>query len=479
MFLTQMKAEDRSPWGNFWFEPVGVRTMSGLRVSADTSMQLSAVFRAVGLVSGHMALLPLKFYKRGTRKQVSHPLLNILNVRPNPFQNAFEWREMLQGHLELRGNCYNEIISDRKGQITALMPRHPDRVRVEGTPDGDYRYIVTDQNGAARTVQRGSMWHVRGLSGNGITGISVIECARESFGLGLSAQSYGARFFANDAKPVGGWVEYPGSYKDKTQREQIRESLQDAQSGANRGKLMMLDHGMKYHEVGLTNTDAQFLETRRFSVTDIARWFGIPPHKLGDLDKATFSNIEQQALEYIQDALLPRGARWKSSIVAELLFDDEEIDVSFDYTELLRGDSAAMRAYYHGGILDGWLTRNEARDMEGREPLDGLDEPLRPLNMVEEKWAEDEEKDEELTEPKDQEDKESTDKKNNARLRAVLQGNAERMARRLSKTPQGEIVAPLIASALSIPLETAQAWCATNKSTDEAEIFAELIKLSS
>ena len=460
MFLSKIKAEDRSPFGNFWFEPVGMRTMSGTRVSADTAMQLSAVHRAVGLVSGHMALLPLVFYERGTKKKVNHPLLRLLNTRPNRYQNSFEWREMLQGHLELRGNCYNEIYADGAGRIIELMPRHPDSVRIEMTPDGDYRYVITDPSGSTRTVQRGNMWHVRGISSNGVIGISVIECARESFGLGLAAQSYGARFFANDAKPSGGWIEYPGAYKDKTQREQIRESLQAAQSGGNRGKLMLLDHGMKFHEVGLTNQDSQFLQTRQFQVSDIARWFGVPPHKIGDLSKSAFSNIEQQALEYVQDALLPRAARWECSILAELLFDDEEIDVRYDFGELLRGDQAARAAYYHSGTLDGWLTRNEARDMEGREPLDGLDDPLRPLNMVEESEAEDQEADiEELEDPAHEKNESDSDEKASAtRLQAILSSNASRIARRAIKSstmPSVEIVA----DAMAISTIEAQKWC--------------------
>lgn len=448
---------DRSPWGDFWFSPVSA-AMGGMRVSADTAMQLSAVYRAVSLVSGHLAMLPVKFYKAGTRTRIlRHPVLTLLNVRPNKFQNAFEWREMIQGHLELRGNCYNEIIANSRGEITGLIPRHPDRVTIDLFDNGDYRYLIKQQDGTQRAVARGAMWHVRGLSSNGITGLSVIECARESFGLGLVAQSYGSRFFANDAKPSGGVIEYPGQFKDKEARRIFRESVQEAQSANNKGKLMVLDMGMKYQEVGVSNQDAQFIETRKFSNSDIARWFGVPPHKIGDLEKATFSNIEQQALEYVQDALQPRGSRLKASITAELLFDDEEIDVELDYRELLRGDSAARRAYYHGGILDGWLTRNEARDMEGLEPLDGLDEPLRPLNMVEESAAEDLEADAEATElplqeqaePKDTGDSDA--KESAARLRAVLQGNAARIARRITKAGQiREEDVPVIAEAMGV-----------------------------
>ena len=140
MFISRIRADsDRSPYGDFWFSPIAARTSSGAAVSADTAMCLSAVFRAVGLVSGHMAMLPLCFYRKGTRERVSHPLLRLLNVRPNRWQNAFEWREMLQGHLELRGNAYNEIIANARGEITDLIPRHPDRVKVEVADNGDRR----------------------------------------------------------------------------------------------------------------------------------------------------------------------------------------------------------------------------------------------------------------------------------------------------------------------------------------------------
>jgi HK97 family phage portal protein len=456
---------DRSPWGSFWFEPVST-TMSGMRVSSETAMQLSAVFRAVSLVSGHMAMLPIVFYQSGTRKRIKHPLLKLLNKRPNRWQNAFEWREMIQGHLELRGNAYNEISANSRGEITELIPRHPDRVKVEMLDGGEYRYRITNTDGSERTVPRGNIWHLRGLSSNGITGVSVIECARESFGLGLAAQSYGARFFANDAKPSGGWIEFPGQFKDKEARQVFREGWQANQGGGNRGKTAVLEMGMKYHEVGLTNQDAQFLETRKFSISDIARWFGVPPHKIGDLERATFSNIEQMALEYVQDALQPRATRMEASIEAELLLDFEEIDVEFEFHELLRGDSKARSTYYHAGILDGWLTRNEARDMEGMEPIDGLDEPLRPLNMVEENEAEDIELDTESAEQPAQEANEAPEPGDNStamRMRALLKSNAERMARRVRK--DSTIAPALLAEALAISEEKAANWL--SRSVDE------------
>lgn len=463
MFISKIKAaDDRSPFGDFWFEPIASRSITGARVSSETAMQLSAVFRAVSLISGHIAMLPLVLKKRGSMARIKdHPLLKLFR-KPNRWQNGLEWRQMLMAHLLLRGNAYSEIIDNARGEVIELIPLHPDRTCIEQLPNGDYRYRVTDNTGSERILARGQVWHLRGLSSNGLTGLSVIECARESMGLGLSAQSYGARFFANDARPAGGWVEYPGKFADRAARQLFRESVQEAQGAANRGKMMVLDNGMKYHEVGINNKDSQFLESRQFQITELARWFGVPPHKLAELSRATFSNIEQQALEYVTDSLMIWTEIWEASIEDILLFDDENLEVEFDFRKLLRGDSNARYGNYQKGISAGWLTRNEAREDDGREPLDGLDEPLRPLNMVEESDAEDQEEGAEADEPPAQKEKEPTppaDTDENARrLQAMLQTNAERLARRMAKSGIAE--PQLIADSLAIPLDAAETWCA-------------------
>lgn len=480
MFASKIRAagQDRSPWGDFWFEPVSVATASGMRVSSDTAMQLSAVYRAVQLIAGHIAMLPMVVRRVNSLARLDNHWLLKLFKKPNAWQNGFEWRQMCTGHLLLRGNAYNEIISDRAGNITALMPRHPDRVKIEVMDNGDYRYRLTDDDGADRVLPRGAVWHLRGLSSNGYVGLSVIENARESLGLGLAAQSYGARFFANNARPMGGWIEFPGQFTDTFSREQLREAVQAAQTGANTGKLMVLDRGMKFHDIGVNNTDAQFLETRRFQISDIARWFGVPPHKLADLDRATFSNIEQQAMEYVSDSLLIWAEIWEAAIEDGLVFDDENLEVEFDFKRLTRGDSTSRAAFANSAIMAGWLTRNEARAVEGLEPIDGLDEPLRPLNMVEESQAENALA-ENATAPKGGNGGDTSDAPapqqplddGGARLAVLLRANAERLARRIAKS--GTADAELIASSLAVSSAAAQEWVAACDPTAGEEALTE------
>lgn len=379
---------DRSPWGSFWFEPIGVRTSSGLHVTADNSMQLSAVYACVRIIASQFASLPFVLYSQrpdgGKDLITDHPVYRLLAKRPNQYQNAFEWREMMAGHIALRGNAFNQIVSNGKGEITSLIPLHPDRVKILINSTGNYSYQYTDIAGSQQMFARGEIWHIRGLSSDGFVGLSVIALARNSVGGALAAQDYGSRFFANDAKPTGGWIEYPGSFKDKQAREQVRESIQEAQGGSNKGKIAIYEFGMKYHELGVSNEDSQFLQTRQFQVNDIARWFGVPPHKIASLEFATNNNIEQQALEFIQDCLGPMAERWEASIESELLFDDENLMTEFKFSQLLRGDSSARSAFYNQGIFSGWLTRNEVRISENRNPLPGLDAPLLPMNMSEE-----------------------------------------------------------------------------------------------
>jgi hypothetical protein len=316
-------------------------------------------------------------------------------------------------------------------------------------------------------------------------GISPIELARENLGTALAAQGYGARFFANDAKPTGGWIEFPGSFKDSEAKKVFRESYQQAQSGSNRGKVLVLENGMKFHEVGVTNKDAQFLELRKFQITDVARLFRVPPHMIADLDRATFSNIEQQSLEFVMHTMTPWAERWEASIQSELLLESDDIEIEFDFANLMRGDASSRSSYYQSGIQNGWLTRNEARIAENLNPIDGLDQPLRPLNMVEEDVAEDLEIDTqaEAAEPPEQKAIEPSEDESvarlNGRFNALVQTTSERLARRIGRSVRlAEKDILLISQALAVPLDRVQLWASQiDEPLDQKKLTESLISL--
>jgi hypothetical protein len=334
-------------------------------------------------------------------------------------------------------------------------------------------------------MPRGEVWHLRGLSSDGLMGMSPIELARESLGMALAAQDYGARFFANDAKPTGGWIEFPGSFKDTEAKKVFRESYQQAQSGPNRGKVLVLENGMKFHEVGVTNKDAQFLELRKFQITDIARLFRVPPHMIADLERATFSNIEQQSLEFVMHTMTPWAERWEASIESELLLEGDDIEIEFDFANLMRGDAASRSSYYQSGIQNGWLTRNEARVSENLNPIDGLDQPLRPLNMVEEGAAEELETHSQVqgvqgAKSPAQAVNESRAVANTNRFAALVQTTSERLARRIGRSghlADKDIL--LISQALAVPLERVQLWAKSQPAEplDQKRLTQSLISL--
>jgi HK97 family phage portal protein len=466
MFVTRYQAgspDDRSAWGDFWFSPVNMRTASGVTMTTERAMQLTAVFSCVRVRAESFSVMPLKVYRKsnGKRTLLHDHWLYQLFKRPNPYQNGFEWRQMCQGHLDLRGNCYNLISTDRRGNITSLLPLHPDRIRVTPIGDFDYVYKYTMPDGSFRTYSRADVWHLRTMSLDGYCGMSPIGMAREAIALGLAAQEYGARFFQNDTKSSG-IISMPTHFKDKTAREQFRESFQEAQTGINRHKTPVLEYGMTYTELGATNKDSQFLEARQFSVTDIARIYRVPPHLIGDLTRATFTNIEQQSLDFVNTCMTPTSELWEASIETDMLLEDEaDIEAEFDFARLLRGDQAARGTFYHNGIMDGWMTRNEARESEGREPLDGLDEPLVPLNMVEDsKIAGGETAKPGMTAPPQDDETGNDDGAEGARLRALLAGNARRMARRMMNSAKF-LEASVLAEALAISDESAERWLTT------------------
>lgn len=382
----------RAPYDDFWYEPVGPPTLSGQRVTADTSLALPAVYSAVRVITEALMQIPLMLYQRsedgGKERAVDHSLYKLLHDQPNEHQTSAEWREIMQHHLLMRGNAYSQLFSDGV-RITELgMPIHPDLVKPRRVKLANssiaYVYDVRQENGTEIEIPGDSLLHLRGLGvgSDGVTGMSTIEMQREAIGAGLAAQQFTSTFYRNNARP-GGWIEHPTNFKDDEQKKRFVKSFQKAQTGVNQHSVAVLEYGLKYHPLDLKLVDAQFLETRKYSNLDVARMFRVPPHLIMELDRATFSNIEQQDIEFVKFTMLPWLVRWEKRLSLSLLNDDERDQYFFEFLVdgLERGDSDARSRYYKAGIQDGWLTRNEVRRRENLNPKPGLDQPLQPMNM--------------------------------------------------------------------------------------------------
>jgi len=372
-------------WGA-WASIITSRaSQTGINVSADTALTYSAVYACVKVLAEGVASLPLITYHRrddgGKDRATDHPIYDLLHDQPNDWQTSFEWREMSQGHLALRGNAYSKMIAGPRGFVDQLVPLHPDRVKVELLENGHLRYRYRRGfNLDEEVIEADRMFHLRGLSSNGLTGISVIGMAREAVGLGLAAEGYGARFFSQNASP-GGVLTHPGSLSPEATKR-LEASWSEAHSGlANAHKTPVLDEGIKWEQVGLSNEDAQFLQTREFEVMDIARWFRVPQHMIGVMSKATFSNIEHQSLEYVVYTMLPWYTRWEQRIKADLILSPFFF-AEFLVAGLLRGNTKERYEAYGSARQWGWLSVNDIRRLENMNPVAGGDVYLQPTNMV-------------------------------------------------------------------------------------------------
>jgi HK97 family phage portal protein len=374
---------------DFWYQPITGLTLSGQRVTPDSSLRTAAVYACVRVLTETIASLPLIVYRRedngGKTRARNHPLFTLLHDQPNSWQTAYEFIEMMQGHLEMRGNAYAEIIPGRRGFVDQLIPLHPDKVEVEVLKNGQLDYLYRERPGNIRRIEQDMMFHVRGWGSNGYVGSSPIALAAEAVGMSLAAQEYGARFFENDASP-GGVLEHPGSLKNDAAAKRMRDSWQEAHTGKNRSKIAILEQGLKYTQIGLTNKDAQFLESRKFQAEEIARIFRVQPHKIGLLDKATFSNIEHQAIEFVVDTIRPRVRRWEQAIQRDLILQKGTFFAEFLIDGLLRGDIKSRYEAYKialgGAGSPAFMRVNEVRVTENMNPIgpEG-DQLVTPMNV--------------------------------------------------------------------------------------------------
>ena len=361
----------------------GERSYTGKSVNERNALTSVSVFAATRVIAESVASLPLPVYKRldprGKERATSHPLYALLHDRPNPNMSSFTFREALQAHLCLWGNAFAEIETNGAGRPIALWPITPDRVKV--TREGTTKYYIVTVDNRQIRFESNQILHIPGLSFDGLVGYSPVQLARQAIGLALATEEFGARFFGNGANP-GGVLTHPNTLSEEAQKR-LKKSWEEKASGlSNAHRIQILEEGMKWEKIGVPPEDAQFLETRKFQVSEIARWFRVPPHMIGDLDRATFSNIEQQSIDFVTHSLRPWLVRWEQVLNWDLFGERSPYYAEFVVDGLLRGDTQARYAAYNIGRNAGFLSANDIREMENMNPLPGKqgDLYLVPLN---------------------------------------------------------------------------------------------------
>ena len=376
-FKSRDKPENRTTGSSYAFYLGG--SSAGKAVNERTAMQMTAVYACVRILSEAIAGLPLHLYKYredgGKEKAIDHSLYCLLHNEPNPEMSSFVFRETLMTHLLLWGNAYAQIIRNGHGEVIALYPLMPNKMSVNRDSSGTLYYEYTRQTEDAPTIKGttvklkpSEVLHIPGLGFDGLVGYSPIAMAKNAIGLAIATEEYGSKFFANGATP-GGILEHPGVVKDP---ERVRNSWNSAFGGSgNANKVAVLEEGMKYTPISISPEQAQFLETRKFQIDEIARIFRVPPHMVGDLEKSSFSNIEQQSLEFVKYTLDPWVTRWEQSIFRTLLSPNEKKDffVKFNVEGLLRGDYVSRMNGYATARQNGWMSANDIRELENMDRI--------------------------------------------------------------------------------------------------------------
>lgn len=354
----------------------------GVSVTKESALTYSAVYAAIRVLAESVAMLPLLLYRKlpdGRKERATdHPLYEILHIQPNENMSSFQWRETGMLHLGTWGNFYNQIISNRKGEVLSLVPLDPEQMELmwEG---GEVMYAYKRQ-----PMPNEQILHVAGLGFDGVKGYSPIGQARKSLELAISMDKHGEALYRNSAQP-GGVLEHPGKLGDKAYKN-LKAAWEARHMGPdNAGKMAILEEGMQYKPIGFPPKDAQFIESRKFQIAEVARWFRVPLHMLAELDRATNNNIEHISLEFVMYTLQPWLVRWEQWMTIRLLTEKERKKgyfIQFLVDGLLRGDIASRYQAYATGRQNGWLSANDIRVLENMNPIDGGEVYLVPLNMV-------------------------------------------------------------------------------------------------
>jgi len=390
-FLTVTAADPapaRGPIDDFWYDTNIGGAVAGQAITPANALQVGSVYASLHVLADTIAQLPLDVLTRDgagdTVEVEGHPVARIFNRQANHWQTGFEFKRLTIAQAVLRGNAYARIHPGPGGPVDSMEPLHPDRVRPERVANGRIVYRINRDAGGIETLNQDDVWHIRNveLTTDGISGLDTLRQAmRSAVGMAAAGQDYGARFFENDARP-GAVIQREGHFENAEARRKFLESVRTGYSGAKRFRAMLLEDGMKFDTVSVNNEQAQFLQTRVHQDVDVARFLRVQPHKIGILDRATFSNIEQQALEFISDTLMPWLVMIEQSINANLLIDPL-LFAKFNVNALARGDLLSRYKAYAVGRNWGWLSVNDVLRMEDMNGI-GAEGNIRlvPLNTV-------------------------------------------------------------------------------------------------
>lgn len=386
-------SSSRDPRDDFWYGPIGGASSAGVSVSAATAMTISAFYSGVKLIAETAGQLPLQVFERkanGDKAQAaSHPIYDLLHDQPNDEHTAIEFREMLTAWAVMRGTGMAEILPGRRGAVDQLIPLHPDYLRPVKVMDASgrsrWQVEVREPSAPVRRLLRDEVFILRGLATDKecpLLGVDPITIQKNTLGAAIAANDYSSRFFANDARPSG-VIKHPTYFKDDASRNNWKAAFQRAFGGANRHKLLLLEWGMEYQQVSITPEQAQFLETRKLQAEDVARILRVQPHKIGLMDHATFGNIEHQALEFVQDTMMPWLIRWEQAIKRDLI-QRPVFFAEHNVAGLLRGDMKSMAEAFAIARNWGWINVNEIRRFLNMNSIGEEGEVyLQPLNMTE------------------------------------------------------------------------------------------------
>jgi HK97 family phage portal protein len=383
-WITRSLENPKTPLTTDWlWDAFGARrSTAGVSVTPENSLEVTAVWGAVRVLSSAIAALPLHTYRHtdaGKDRAREHSTDSLLGFRPNPEMSSFEWRELVMAHCLLFGNAYCEIERNARGEPIALWPIYPTHVRQERI--GDRRVYVVRVGTKDAALPPENVLHFRGFGLDGQSGLIPTSVARNAVWLAKAAEEFGSVFFGQGTAPSG-LLTTDGKLTEQ-QRKELRESWQAAQGGlSNAQRVCVMPHGVSWQTLTVAPEHAQFLETRKFSVSEIARIFCIPPHLIGDLERSTYSNIEAQGAEFVRFSLSSWTCRFEQEINYKL-FADRSFFAEFVLEGMLRGDSAARSEFYASALNNGWMSVNEVRERENLPRIPQGDKHYRPLNLGE------------------------------------------------------------------------------------------------